>query len=76
MLFSGHVPERRGNGISPWQQIVDLVVRVTVDDLCDDVGKVGVRVDAHEFAGHDQPGDDGPMFAAAVGTREECVFTV
>src|ERR1700722_4831638 len=64
--FLGNVPERRGNGIGPWQQIVDLAVRVTVDDLCDDVGEVGVRFDAHEFAGLDQRGDDGPMRAAAV----------
>jgi hypothetical protein len=49
---------------------------MTVDDLCDDVGEVGVRFDAHEFAGLDQRGDDGPMLAAAVGAREERVFAV
>ena len=72
----GHVLEHRGNGIGPWQQIVDLAVRVTVDDLCDDVGEVDVRFDAREFAGLDQRGDDGPMLAAAVRASEECVFSV
>jgi len=51
-----------------------LAVRVTVDDLCDDVDEVGVRLDADELADFDQRGDDGPMFAAAVRAGEECVF--
>ena len=62
--------------VKSWQQIVDLAVRVTVDDLCDDVGEVDVRFDAREFAGLDQRGDDGPMLAAAVRASEECVFSV
>ena len=49
---------------------------MTIDDLCDDVGEVGVRFDADELAGLDQRGDDGPMLAAAVGAGEECVFAV
>ena len=75
-MFSGHVPERRGSGIGPWQQIVDLAVGMAVDDLGDDVGEVGVRFDAEELAGLDQRGDDGPMLAAAVGAGEECVLAV
>ena len=35
-----------------------------------------MRLDADELAGLDQRGDDGPMLAAAVGAREECVFAV
>jgi uncharacterized protein with beta-barrel porin domain len=27
-MFSGHVPERQGNGIGPWQKIVDLAMGV------------------------------------------------
>ena len=49
---------------------------MTVDDLCDDVGEVGVWFDTDELAGLDQRGNDGPMLAAAVGAREECVFAV
>lgn len=50
-MFLVHVLGRLGNVIGPWQEFVD--VRVAVDDLCDDVGEVGVRFDAREFAGLD-----------------------
>jgi len=73
-MFSGHVLKHWGNGIGPWQQLVDLTVRVTADDLCDDVGEVEVRFDARELAGLDQRGDDGPMLAAAVGAGEQVVL--
>ncbi len=53
-----------------------MAVLVTIDDLRDDVGEVGVRFDADKFAGLDQRGDDGPMLAAAVGAREERVFAI
>ncbi|MGY4501291.1 hypothetical protein ACVWYH_005222 [Bradyrhizobium sp. GM24.11] len=75
-MFSGHVLERSGNWIGPRQETVDFAVWVTIDDLCDDVGEVGVWFDIDELAGLDQRGDDGPMLAAAVGAREECVFAV
>ena len=35
-----------------------------------------MRLNAIEFAGLDQRGDDRPVLAAAVGAGEECVFTV
>ena len=53
-MFSGHVSERWGGGVGPWQQVVDLTIRVTIDDLRDDVGEVGMRFDADELAGLDQ----------------------
>jgi hypothetical protein len=39
---------------------------VAVDDPRDDVGEIGVRLDAAEFAGLDERGDGSPVLAAAV----------
>lgn len=75
-MFSGHVAERRGAGIGPWQQLVDLTVGVPVDDPCDDIGKVAVRLDADELAGLDKRGDDCPVFTAAVRACEQGVLAV
>jgi hypothetical protein len=65
-VFLGHGLERGGGRIGPGQKIVYLAVGVTVDDLGDDVGQVGMRFDGAELAGLDQRGDDGPVLAAAV----------
>jgi len=40
------------------------------------IGKVGVGFDAAEFAVFDQCGDDGPVVAAAIGTREQSILTI
>jgi hypothetical protein len=40
---------------------------MSIDDLGQHVGKVGVGFDAAEFAVFDQCGDDGPVVAAAIG---------
>ena len=49
---------------------------MAVDDAGDDVGEVGLRIDAVELAGLDQRGDDGPVLAAAVGAGEEGILAV
>ena len=49
---------------------------MAVDDAGDDVGEVGVRLDAVELAGLDERGDDGPMLGAAVGAGEQRVLAV
>ena len=46
------------------------------DDACDDVGDVGLRVDAVEFAGFHERGDDGPVLGTAVRAGEECIFAI
>ena len=53
-----------------------LAVGMAVDDPGDDVGEVGLRIDAVELAGLDQRGDDRPVLAAAVGAGEESVLAV
>ena len=46
------------------------------DDAGDDVGEVGVRVDAVELRGFDERGDRRPVFATAVGAGEERVLSI
>jgi hypothetical protein len=49
---------------------------MAVDDAGDDIGEVGLRIDAAEFAGLDQRGDDRPVLGAAVGPGEERIFAI
>ena len=46
------------------------------DDAGDDVGEVGLRVDAVQLAGLDERGEDRPVLGAAVGAGEESVLAV
>lgn len=59
-------PLAREPGVGPGQQIVDLAVRMAVDDPGEYVGEIAEWLDAIEFAGFDQRGDDGPVFGAGV----------
>ena len=60
----------------PGKQLVDLAVRMAVDDPGEDVGEVGNRVDVVQLAGFDQRRDSGPMLGATVGAREQRIFPV
>ena len=75
-MFSGPGLEVNRRGIGPGQEVVDLVIGIAVDDPGDDFDEVGLRIDGIEFAGLDQRGDDRPVLAAAVGTREECILAI
>src|ERR1700722_14293354 len=75
-MFSGHGLEGGYGEIGPGQEIVDLTVRMAVDDSGDDVFGVGVGFDATQLTGLDQRSDDGPVLAAAIGAGEECVLAV
>jgi hypothetical protein len=57
-------------------QLVDGAVEMSVDDLGQHVGEVGVGLDDAEFAVLDQCDDDGPVVAAAIGTGEERIFSI
>jgi hypothetical protein len=48
---------------------------VAVDDAGDDVGQVGVRLDANQLTGLDERGDGGPMFGTAVGAGEQSILS-
>ena len=60
-MFSGHVPERGGSGLGPGQELVDLAVRMAIDDLGNNVGEVGLRFDAAELTGLNQGCDYRPV---------------
>ena len=49
---------------------------MSADDPGDDVGEIGVRLDAVELGGFDERGDDGPMLGAAVGAGEEGILAI
>lgn len=50
-MFSGHGLEFVRGDVGPGQQLVDLPVGVSVDDLGEDVGEIAERLDAVELAG-------------------------
>lgn len=58
-----------------WQvtrhEIVDTAVTVAIDDAGEDVGEVGLWIDAVQLACFDQRRDGGPVFGASVRTSEE-----
>ena len=49
---------------------------MAVDDLHEDVGHIGLRIDAIDFAGLDKRGNDRPVLSPAIGTREESVLPI
>lgn len=51
-------------------------MRMAGDDAGDDVGELGVRVDAVEFRGFYERGDGRPVLATAVGTGEERILAI
>lgn len=69
-------PLAQAPGCSPRQQVVDLAVRMAVDDPGEYVGEAAEWLDAIEFAGFDQRCDDGPVFGTAVRASEERVLAI
>lgn len=49
---------------------------MTVDDLGEDVGEIGVRFDGVQLAGFDQRRDDRPVLGPAVGSGEQSVLPI
>jgi len=47
---------------------------MAVDDLGEDIGQIGLRIDGKHFAGCDQRGQNCPMFATAIGAGEEMIL--
>ena len=61
-------------GPVPGEELVEAGVWPEIDEAGENVGKVGVRIDAVELAGLDQRSHDGPTFCTVVVAGEECVF--
>lgn len=55
-------------------QIADLALLATADDGGEGCSQPGVGIDAVEFAGLDERGDDGPVFCAGFVTCEEGIL--
>jgi hypothetical protein len=61
-------------GPVPRKQFVEAIDRVTFDEAGEDVGEIGLRIDAIEFADLDERGVDRPMLATAVRAREQRIL--
>jgi len=47
-----------------------------IDQLGEDVGQIGLRLDAAELAGLDQRSDAGPVLRALIMPREQCILAI
>ena len=63
-------------GRCPWHEFVDARCGPEIDELVEDVGDVGLRLDVVELARLDQRGDAGPVFGPLVMTSEERVLAI
>src|SRR5271156_939796 len=63
-------------GPCPWHEFVDARCGPEIDELVEDVGDVGLRLDGVELARLDQRSDAGPVFSPLVMTSEERVLAI
>jgi hypothetical protein len=60
----------------PRHELVDARCGPEIDELVEDVGDVGLRLDVVELARLDQRRDAGPVFGSLVMTSEERVLAI
>jgi len=53
-------------GPGPWEEFVEAIVGPEIDEADENIGEVGLRVDALELAGFNQRGNAGPIFGTVV----------
>jgi transposase-like protein len=63
-------------GPGPRHEFVQTRGRPEIDQLGENVGQVGLRLDAAELAGLDQRSDAGPILRALIMPREQRVFAI
>jgi hypothetical protein len=51
-MFSGHGLELGLGSIGPWQELVDAAIGMAVDDPGDDVGEIGLGINAPSRGRH------------------------
>lgn len=61
-------------GPGPWKEFVEAIVGPEIDQASEDIGKPGLGIDAGQFGGFDERGEDGPIFGAVVVTGEESIL--
>ena len=59
----------------PWEEFVEAVVRPEIDETGEDIGEIGLALDAVKFATLDQRGKDGPIFGAIIVPGEESILS-
>jgi hypothetical protein len=60
----------------PRHELVETRGWPEINQLCEHVGKIGLRVDAIEFAGLGEGRNAGPALGAMIVARKKCVFTI
>ena len=58
----------------PGQQLIDPAARPEIDEACQDVGQIGLRIYAMEPAGLDEAGDNSPVLGSVIIACEEVVL--
>ena len=58
----------------PRHQFVDAFLRPAVDEVCQQIREIGLRIDAVKLAGLDQGRQAGPVFPAFITTRKKTIF--
>ena len=61
----GGAPDRPG----PGHELVETRGGPEIDELCEHVGEVGLRIDAVQLASFDERSDAGPVFCTLIGTE-------
>ncbi len=56
------------------EQIIDRICVAAQNDTGEDVGEIGLRVDAAELAGFDEAGEGRPVFSSQVMACEQGIF--
>ena len=62
-------------GPCPRQELVETVIRPQIDEAGENIGEVGLRVDALELARFNQRSDASPVFGSVVVAGEESVLS-
>jgi hypothetical protein len=60
VTLPGFLKNRIVTAIGPLQQLIDVTIRMAIDDPGERVGQVGERIDVIQLTGFNQRGDDGP----------------
>jgi len=63
-------------GPGPGHEFVQTGGRPEIDQLGEDVGQIGLRLDAAELAGLNQRSDAGPILCALIMPRKQRVFAI
>jgi hypothetical protein len=61
---------------SPRQELVEFLDGPAIDELGEDIGQIGLRVDAVKLGGLDQRCEAGPVDSTVVVAGEQAIFSI